>query len=671
MNYSEIRTILLKEYLEIFRDKKTLALMFFMMLLYPLFLVGSIKLMQSRAVGNADRITRVRVETDQPTMVSRFHSDKMAVVKTADPNPDTGLLKGKYDAVVIFPPNFQQSIEDVTKKPPKVVVRLDDRRDNMMTSKRVFEILDDIESSQLHKRLAALDVPEEWHKDFAFNYKVVADSAQRSGSWVGLSMPIALVLMILTATLYPALDLVTGERERGTLTLLLVSPASRRNIMVAKLLAVFTVGMVASILLFACLFLTLHFGVTKLDDIGGSFAFQLPVAAGLASLPLCIPLVLALSAIAMCVSSYAKTFQQGQSYFVPYLLGASILSMAALIPSNELPPILGLVPIANVAISLRDILQGVYNWGFLALTFVSSSVYAYLAMRMAVNLLDREEALFDVQTAVHSPQRLFRAAGAVFAINMLAMFYLGQPLQAVDPIFGMIATQVLVIALPSILAIKFLKLDLRSTLSLYRPETSALVGGLFLAGFTVFLASCIVIAQNMIAPMPESYSQALLKHVIPAGRPIWLVLLAMAVTPAICEELMFRGALQGLLAPSLKGARLWATIGLIFGLFHFSLFRLLPTAFLGSILSWIVWRNRSIFPAMCVHAAHNSLAVLSVLYSIEPFSPPALAAAGLGLIIATLLLRMSPPLASEADKITADSGASDQGHENAASREGA
>jgi len=127
----------------------------------------------------------------------------------------------------------------------------------------------------------------------------------------------------------------------------------------------------------------------------------------------------------------------------------------------------------------------------------------------------------------------------------------------------------------------------------------------------------------------------------------------MAVLPAICEELMFRGALQGLLSPSLKGTRLWATIGLIFGLFHFSLFRLLPTACLGSILSWLVWRNRSIYPAMCVHAAHNSLAVLSVMYSIEPFSPPALAAAGVGLTIATLLLGLKPPLASETDKIPA------------------
>jgi sodium transport system permease protein len=97
------------------------------------------------------------------------------------------------------------------------------------------------------------------------------------------------------------------------------------------------------------------------------------------------------------------------------------------------------------------------------------------------------------------------------------------------------------------------------------------------------------------------------------------ILLALAVAPAVCEEFFFRGYLLGALRGRLPA---WAAIGLtgvVFGLFHASVFgmiaieRVLSSALLGFALGWICWTTRSVLPGMLVHMLNNGL-MLSLAY---------------------------------------------------------
>lgn len=90
-----------------------------------------------------------------------------------------------------------------------------------------------------------------------------------------------------------------------------------------------------------------------------------------------------------------------------------------------------------------------------------------------------------------------------------------------------------------------------------------------------------------------------------------MAVLVFAVVPGICEEILFRGfVLRGLLRRLTPGrAILWTAV--LFGAFHFDLYRLFPTMALGAVLGWTAWITGSLWPAILLHAANNTLAVLA------------------------------------------------------------
>ena len=116
---------------------------------------------------------------------------------------------------------------------------------------------------------------------------------------------------------------------------------------------------------------------------------------------------------------------------------------------------------------------------------------------------------------------------------------------------------------------------------------------------------------NVIIPAPQQLLERFADDVIPKGMPAWQLVLYVAVLPAICEELAFRGVLLSGLRRKLRPAVLVISVGVIFGLFHVTLYRLAPTAFLGMILTAIALMTNSIFPGMLLHAGNNALGVFA------------------------------------------------------------
>src|SRR4030095_10357313 len=88
--------------------------------------------------------------------------------------------------------------------------------------------------------------------------------------------------------------------------------------------------------------------------------------------------------------------------------------------------------------------------------------------------------------------------------------------------------------------------------------------------------------------------------------PFWIIWLVIALAPAICEELLFRGfILSGF--RTLGAAPAIGASALLFGVAHASIYRLLPTFFLGLLLGIVVWRTGSIFCSIIIHAINNGL----------------------------------------------------------------
>jgi sodium transport system permease protein len=155
------------------------------------------------------------------------------------------------------------------------------------------------------------------------------------------------------------------------------------------------------------------------------------------------------------------------------------------------------------------------------------------------------------------------------------------------------------------------KESLASALNLVRPSVAHCAGALLLAPAIALLARLVFEWQRTVLPLPSRVEQGELLQGLESV-PFAVRVFLLAISPAVCEELFFRGALLSGLRRDLSVASCLAWEAVTFGAAHSSIYRFVPTALLGMILTAIVLRGRSLVPAMLLHAAYNTLLVCEV-----------------------------------------------------------
>jgi len=104
---------------------------------------------------------------------------------------------------------------------------------------------------------------------------------------------------------------------------------------------------------------------------------------------------------------------------------------------------------------------------------------------------------------------------------------------------------------------------------------------------------------------------------MPKDIPMWHLYIYIGIIPGVLEELVFRGVLLYGLRRRVRPLFLPLVVGLIFGMFHFALFRIGPTAFLGVLLTVIAMLTGSVFPGIVLHALNNSFALWAAAHNFD------------------------------------------------------
>lgn len=212
----------------------------------------------------------------------------------------------------------------------------------------------------------------------------------------------------------------------------------------------------------------------------------------------------------------------------------------------------------------------------------------------------------------------------VFVAGVAILFASGGvALQLVMGQYGIPASEWLLLFLPAVYFVRAAGFDVRESLFLFRPSGRAVVGALLLVAGATPLAWAIGYLQTFVVSVPPEVVQSM-ERLLTAespGRLLWL-LVAVALTPAVCEEVVFRGVLLS----STQDLPLWRVLllnGVVFGAFHLSLdtaIRFLPTAWLGIVIAWAVLRSRSLWVGVLMHFLNNGAIV--VLASVPAWSRP-------------------------------------------------
>jgi len=161
-----------------------------------------------------------------------------------------------------------------------------------------------------------------------------------------------------------------------------------------------------------------------------------------------------------------------------------------------------------------------------------------------------------------------------------------------------------------LLAMIYWKVDLRETFALRLPPLRHLCAALMIGAVAWVPAHEVNVLQVQLVGLPDGLAKnfELIDKAV-TQMTLGRALLLLAVVPALCEELLFRGVLlSGLASASRKWTAILASAA-IFGVFHFVLFRFPVTAGLGVVLALLCWSARSIVPAILAHLLHNGISV--------------------------------------------------------------
>ncbi|MDB5308924.1 MAG: family transporter protein [Gemmataceae bacterium] len=204
-------------------------------------------------------------------------------------------------------------------------------------------------------------------------------------------IPLLLVMWVLTGSIYPAIDMTAGEKERGTMETLLISPAERSEIVAGKFLAVTALGFGTAVW---------NVMLMVLAVAAAQFLFPYPLLSvgGLAACVLAaLPLAMLFAAGCLTLGVFARSTKEGNYYMVPMFFLVLPLAYWSMAPGIELDGRMSWVPVTN-ALLLQQRLMSVrpdpFPWQHVPAVVISMGLLITLGLWAAVRQFHRESVLF-------------------------------------------------------------------------------------------------------------------------------------------------------------------------------------------------------------------------------------------------------------------------------------
>lgn len=267
------------------------------------------------------------------------------------------------------------------------------------------------------------------------------------------------------------------------------------------------------------------------------------------------------------------------------------------------------------------------------------------------------EEIQGVKTQPGQPVASPLKALALYFVAVLIFLTVGPLLITPWKLAGLIPVQILALLVPSAIYLRLTRTPVQEALPIRRVSGQALLGAALL-GCTVWylLLSLLLPLQEMLMPVPDAFmAQREQLFAVPQSFGGWFVLwVAGALTPSICEEVLFRGVLLHSVRTRLSPWHAILVVSVLFSLFHFNPYQLSITLVQGVVMGWLLVRTRSLLGSITFHLFNNSI-VLALSYYESADLPPWLipVMAGGALLGAFLVTRASPGRLFEADTDTA------------------
>ncbi len=396
-----IFNIFKKELKETLRDKRTLIMMLVIpILIFPLILNVVVGVSSSFEESAENKTLKIGIlgEPDDyfaqklneipnalgPKSLIPYHGDSIKM--RAD------LKEEKLDLIFIYDSKFSEKLDKM--EPTKLVCSFD--KTNIGYDQRAQKYVQFIEAGEKLKRFETLNIDEQQITPFEIAYENSASNQKMIGELVGGFLPYIFIAFGFMGCMYPAIDLFTGEKERGTIETLLTTPVSRWQFLVGKMLVIILSGLMASFFALLGLFLSINFmDIIPDPEIMKVVNQILSIGFVLKLFFLLLPLTVFFAGIMIPIAVYTKTFKEAQSIIAPLNILVLLPAMAGLFPGIELNIKTAMVPILNIVLTTKGLIGGHIDYSLLALSFLVMLILAVIAVMISFKQFGKESNILS------------------------------------------------------------------------------------------------------------------------------------------------------------------------------------------------------------------------------------------------------------------------------------
>lgn len=362
------KVILSKELKRVFGDKK----MVFSLFILPIILIAGIYgmmffLVDKQKSSINEHVSEVFVQNmpDNFSELMLKHTECNINVIPAGESADTykdKLLDRTYDLVVVFPENFYENFKnaDATSTLPDIKTFYNPSEDNSGEARTRFTetYLEEYKQLLLNERFGSLNYAMVFSVDADNPDMIVQDDGKATGKILGTIIPYLITILIFGGAMGLGVDTIAGEKERGTIANLLISPIKRVDIIMGKIAALAIVS-VLSAGVYVISFIGSAVVLSKKSGMGEMFS---RLSLNFTSLQivqfvvLLLGLVLLYVGIIGFVSLMAKNIKEAQSFIMPVYIIVMFAGMITMY-SGEVTSGSYMIPVYNTSAAFKGIFE--------------------------------------------------------------------------------------------------------------------------------------------------------------------------------------------------------------------------------------------------------------------------------------------------------------------------
>ena len=396
--------VYIKELIELLRDKKTLFFIIALpMVVFPV-VFGVMGVLGSKAaITEHEKVIRYTILNPEAAPEFNralfYHADFKEVLLEFEDEQQIhkAINDGEVDLVIDIDDKFQANLSNSV--PSKWKAYLNGANILGSTKLKLIEVVNGLKEELQKKIFIDMGFDEKQFEAFQTPIELehidTADDRESFGEKLGGFIPYLLIPLCLTGAMYPAIDLGAGEKERGTIETLLLTPISRFSLVLGKFFCITTTAvMTALITIFSMVFWSYIVGqlmdVTEVKQILGAVGW---VDYGLIIL-LLLPLSAIFSATLLAISIYASSYKEAQNYMGPLSVLIIFPVIVGMTPGIILDSTWAMVPVSNVALAIKELLKGTIDYSYLYMIFASTGIFALISIVFCVHWFNKESVLF-------------------------------------------------------------------------------------------------------------------------------------------------------------------------------------------------------------------------------------------------------------------------------------